>query len=253
MAQRLALVQCINPAHKDDTPSMAVYDHGKKKLQVFCFGCKFHGWVTPSQINTTSNTTDTKVSKDVVVTGIHLPTGVIQQKVKDFFTQRNFADIPWKYLTYGSEVFGNKIRPYVKWTLYDFNSHIVGYQFRFLDEEKPKIKTMPVGGKYPQFAWHNPTMLGGVRITESWVDAQCLDHRYGVKKTLILLGTQPTKVDWYKFLVDCGANTSEVAVHLWFDGDKAGMECANRLWYILTSLGATVTNDTVEGKKVYEV
>lgn len=251
MAQRLALVPCINPQHKDDTPSMAVYDHGKKKLQVFCFGCKFHGWVTPSQLSTIPNTTDTKVSKDVVVTGGHVPTKEVQERVVRFFTDRNFwvRSIPWQYITYGSGVFGSKIRPYFRWALHDFDSNTIGYQTRFLDDEKPKIKTEPVGGKYPQYAWHNPRVDGGVRITESWVDAQWLEQIHGVKKTLILLGTQPTKVDWYRFLVGAGYGL----VILYFDGDKAGIDCANKIQHTLTSLGATVVCNVVKGKKVYEV
>lgn len=251
MAQRIALVPCINPLHQDDTPSMAVYDHGKKKLQVFCFGCKFHGWVTPSQLSTTPNTTDTKVSKGVVVIGEHLPANEIHTRVIQFFADRRFdlKTVPWRYITWGSGIFGNKIRPYFRWSLHDFNSNTIGYQTRFLDTEKPKIKTEPVGGKYPQYAWHNPVIDGFVRITESWVDAQWLDQKHGAKKTLILLGTQPTKVDWYRFLTEAGGGMCM----LYLDGDTAGIDCAHKIQHTLTSLGSTVVSSVVKGKKVYEL
>lgn len=255
MAQRIALVPCINPAHKDDTPSMAVYDHGKEKLQVFCFGCKYHGWVTPSEVvDTAGKATKTYKTAEQEPTGVHRSLGEVRMAVESFFTDRGFrlSGIPWAHIIYGSDVFGDRIRPYLRWALLDWDNNTIGYQVRFLDEHKPKIKTISVGGKYPSVAWLGASRDrdAGVRIVESWVDAVYINYIFGDKPTLILLGTQPSKVDWYKFIVSIGNKTE---VHLYFDGDKAGMECEGKIQHVLTDLGQVVLPHTQKGKKTYEL
>lgn len=253
MAQRIMLTRCINPRHKDDTPSMAVYDHGKKKLQVFCFGCKYHGWVSPTDIIDTPGsvvkTQDTEVKE---TQGQHISLEIVGHMVDQFFNNRHITQVPYHLITYGTDTFNNVIRPYFKYALLDEHQNTIGYQVRFLDTHKPKVKTISVGGKYPQYAVYNHTAQNdNVRITESWVDAVYLTENFSASPTYILLGTQPSKIDWYKFITSF-YKKDETIVNLWFDGDKAGIECADRIRHTLTSMGVFTVNQTFKGRKIYE-
>lgn len=254
MATRIALVPCINPAHQDSTPSMAVYDHGKSKLQVFCFGCKYHGWVTPSDITLSGVEVSFGNYQRQEPQGEHLPLNQVQEMVKYFFMDRHIDCVPWGHLIYGTDVFNNVIRPYMMYDLHDIHSNIIGQQYRFLDTLKPKVKTVAGGGRYPSYAWWRPELINvrcnTIRVVESWVDAVFLEqYQTDSKPTLILLGTNINKVDWYKLL---GETVRGGIINLWFDGDKAGLECANVLAHKLNSIGGHVDNHTKEGVKVYQ-
>lgn len=254
MATRIALVPCINPAHADSTPSMAVYDHGKSKLQVFCFGCKYHGWVTPSAILTGTHRPTRGECGELPVQGEYISPELVQDKVEKFFMERNIEHIPWGHITYGCENFTGVLRPYMVYALYDLDSNTIGRQYRFLDTLKPKVKTVASGGRYPAYAWWRPELIestgSAIRVVESWVDAVFLDQCLpGAKPVLILLGTNYNKVDWYRIQTEV---VKQHSISLWFDGDKAGKECADKLYHLLSYIGCMVDNNTTEGLKVYE-
>jgi len=199
MGKRIALINCINPQHQDSTPSMAVYEHprkggsGQDKLQVFCFGCKFHAWVTPDQI-------DLKPKEDIP--GFK-PKYEVQhadhtELITQFFLDRNFKkeDIPWSSLEMGNEVhplpsplgdtpgtikpvLRQSSRPYMEWNLYDYKFNVVGKQRRYLDAKQPKTRYIQVGElPYPQIAHLSKHWFGdyehdvrNLHLCESWVDA----------------------------------------------------------------------------------
>jgi hypothetical protein len=235
---------------------MAVYDHGKSKLQVFCFGCKYHGWVTPSDLSL-GKSSETEVScgnyPQQEPQGEHLPLNQVQDMVKYFFRDRNIDRPPWGHIVCGTDVFNNVIRPYMMYHLTDIHSNIIGQQYRFLDTLKPKVKTVAAGGRYPSYAWWRAELIevegSNIRVVESWVDAVFLEQYEAGKPTLILLGTNINKVDWYKLL---GETVRGGIINLWFDGDKAGMECASALTHKLESIGGMVFNHTRKDVKVYQ-
>jgi len=256
MGQQVGLTHCINPAHDDSTPSMAVYDHGKGKLQVFCFGCQYYGWVDKHEIDVVPPAQGKK--------NMHLVTEAADHHdlVKEFFLVRNFEVeyIPWGHLSMGDERHTEKLiqrpRPYMEWYLYDQEFNVTGVQRRYLDEETPKTRYLQVNDlPYPRVTWlyrtGNPSVL---HIAESWVDGQWLYN--GAEDTfkqnvdvLSILGTTAADVKPYLYQ---WSRYYELGLVLWFDGDEPGINCARKIQRWASDFHLKVTSNIIEGKKVYE-
>ena len=220
MGKRIGLVQCINPQHNDSTPSMAVYEHGQDKLQVFCFGCKYHAWVTPDKIdfNQKNYTSSGSSVGDKQWVNYAIVTPVDHKElVTQFFLDRNFKenDIPWGQIEMGNELttsvdwdysngrYGYRERPYMQWSLYSAASQLLGFQRRYLDDRKPKTKYLPTkSGRYADVAWINSYYTVNLHICESWIDAQWV-RKQNEASVMTILGTNPDKIkhmiyDWSK-------------------------------------------------------
>ena len=258
MGKQINLINCINPQHADSTPSMAVYDHGGAKLQVYCFGCHYHAWVNPTDIELINIKKENSKRVDVAVESAD-HTNLVAQ----FFLDRNFEEdrIPWGRLRMGDEnwrwIDGEtyidkaiklKPRPYMEWDLYDESFNVRGVQRRYLDDGKPKTRYYPdKGGNYADVAW---TSIGysALHITESWIDAQWVTQ-YRLGQTMTILGTNPNKI---KDNIYTWAKEYRI-IHLWFDGDTPGIRCANQIMYWCGFHDVKCVNHTKEGKKVYEL
>lgn len=273
MGKRIALINCISPRHTDSTPSMAVYDQGQDKLQVFCFGCGYHAWVYPTEIDLTNPQEDRPRSTV-------LPTSEPadhKQLVTQFFLDRNFKEnkIPWGSIRMGNEVrpvsnypesrsISVYKRPYMEWDLLDKYWIVRGIQRRYLDDGKPmqpnkvgacqrklsKTKYIPVNGEYADVAWTFITKrwYDALHITESWIDAHWV-KQHQVGDVMTILGTNPDKIkdkiyQWSK---------EYETIHLWFDGDSPGIRCAEQILFWCIFQRGECVNHTKEGKKVYEL
>ena len=142
MGERIALTQCINPNHDDSTPSMAVYDHGKDKLQVFCFGCKYHAWVDPIDIDLKPHIERTNNYVPGTDTGTLCDINscsTVKPRLSKYCRDRNLSDSSVDAL-YDRVTIGYDGRPYMEWSIYDITGKYVGWQRRYLDDEHPKTR-----------------------------------------------------------------------------------------------------------------
>lgn len=256
MGKRIALVQCINPRHNDSTPSMAVYEQGEDKLQVYCFGCGYHAWVSPDEVELNTHRTifDNGEPKE---DGTLTEPADHRQLVTQFFLDRNFKqeNIPWGSITMGNEWNMLFDRPFMQWDLLDENLLVHGKQRRYLDTGTPKTKYIPMNGKYADVAWINSNehwlcdgRLRELNICESWVDSQWV-NTITDSNNMTILGTNPDKIkhkiyDWSK---------QYDTIHLWFDGDDPGIRCANQIMYWCSMHNLECVNHTEKGKKVYQL
>ena len=262
MSNRIALLQCINPSHRDSTPSMAVHDHslnpgkavdGKDKLQVFCFGCKFYAWVTREELNL--NPTNRLFKRKFINEVIGADNTDLITK---FFIDRNFdrKDIPWGELSMGIESQVDLyLRPFMEWDLYNYRFNPMGKQRRYLDKSKPKTRYLPgPNGNYASIAWINLGEPGprSLYICESWIDAQWVNVYIADQSDSVmsLLGTNSKKI--LPKLYTCSKKYG--AIYLWFDGDGPGLECESILYKQLCEYeNCSVFKRSVMDHKVYEL
>lgn len=258
----LGVTRCVNPAHNDSDPSMAVYDHGKDKYQVFCFGCKHHGWVSPDEVDLAISLPSPKRDYTYLTVNEDQTEPIIK-----FFLDRNFQElnIPWGSIDMGVELqeqsdnphaMKYKIcsRPYMEWDLYNYRFNSMGRQRRYLDNRKPKTRYFPGGnGNYAEVAYIDLGDPGAraLHICESWIDAHWVDIYQADKcdEVMTILGTQSNKIDTHLY------NWSKKyrQIHLWFDGDLPGIDCSHDLFRKICEFDSSVYNHTNHGKKVYEL
>lgn len=266
MAKRVGLTQCINPQHRDSTPSMAVYDHGKEdKLQVFCFGCKFHAWVTPEQVPVNKEDKGAKDKPVPIVT--YGDNQTVKEQVDQFFKDRNIKT-PWHLIKWGTEsppYFSSSFsqRPFIEWDLLSSNGIVKGSQRRYLDDKTPKTKYFPdKEGNYAKEAWvkfnytyvaNNPRYKWPVTTTlaicESWVDAVFVNQRLTDVDVMTILGTDTKHIE--SRLYDLNILYDEI--WLFFDGDNPGWKAGNHMTGAGHLSDVRVQNYIVDGKKVYEL
>jgi hypothetical protein len=200
------MMRCLNPAHNDRDPSMAVYDHGQEKLQVYCFGCHYHAWVLPEDIhswNKPGSLTVGDVSTLVTNAGSiqytpkssRLFSDEMGDELTQFFRQRNMYVPASKHnITYGVEPGGVPTgsgllcadgRSFMEWSVYDLFSTKICSQRRYLDTLRPKTRYID-GHPNNQEQLFSTTLTNGfysdgvLHICESAIDCvfvdQCIDH-----------------------------------------------------------------------------
>ena len=134
MAKRIGLSTCINPTHNDKTPSMAVYDHGKDKLQVFCFGCKYHAWVYPENIEIQERKERGKITPEYTT---QYP--LKEKYIRDYCEKRNCLEHYKELYEIANPVWEGE-RPQLSWSIYTWEGQYIGKQVRYLDNKKPKTR-----------------------------------------------------------------------------------------------------------------
>lgn len=274
MGKRVAITQCINPAHNDSSPSMAVYDHGQDKLQVFCFGCKYHAWVYPEQVELTTPKEYTSATPGMS-TRQPLPVNRadygylyndIESAVHTYCTDRSLSVMDGQLLLDRVRVgVDARHRMYMEWSIYTLIGKYVGTQTRYLDDAQPKTrysKGIDIDNThmlyYSSLVPVSVSTEYDVVITESAFDsfwAQQTRERDRNTLYLTTLGT-PDSIDWEYGVRFCVLDAN--AVYLYFDVDIPGSKTTQAILYWWKSntnntLPINVMEGMPEGTKVYEL
>ena len=265
MSKKLRTIRCINPLHNDSTPSMAVYDSGGDKLQVYCFGCHYHGWVTQGDIPAPITQANPATYVD---NREWLPFSqcTFSHTVMKFFEERNIDVYKLSGLE-NTEDFNFTIR----WSIYELTHHsslvYVCDQERYLASSfrcgRPKTKYTNIKNKittgsklytssiFDDTSTQGTVLLGEYKllIAESIIDAVFLEQKFGKHGVIVVsaLGT-PTDWDLYKYARWLKSFDS---IHLFFDGDNPGIASCYSLRKHLESLGCDEVTSHCVADKVY--
>ncbi len=276
MSERIGLTHCINPNHNDKTPSMAVYDHGKDKLQVFCFGCKYYAWVHQENIQLVKPNNIKSVYEIGQVTVDAADWNVIKTydadiglMVREYCTKRNLTSVDAQLLLDQITMGTNEPqgRPFMSWNIYNYNGGYRGYQRRFLDDQQPKTDYctgMVIQNRYTLYTtdlvpYNKPEGEYDIAICESafdtfWVKQTVPESRDTIYYTT--LGT-PNAIEWeYKLKVII---QEAKKVYLYFDRDIPGYKTVQAImdywkYNVFTMVEPLdMLEGMPDGSKVYDI
>ena len=221
-----AVIQCLNPEHDDNNPSMRV---DKLTGMFHCFSCGFKGnlfthfGAPQSPLEVKKAMLKEKIAeKRASAVGIKMPRGAVMYNG----TLRNIsADTLkiWSAFTWDD---GDKFTGRVIFPIRDITGKTVGLIGRLLrdDPTRPKYHIYPPGLKLPLCPAKPKMIQNRVILVEGIFDALNLWDK-GLKNAVCCFGTQ--SVDWVKLsiLKMQGATGMDIM----FDGDEAGQMAATKV------------------------
>lgn len=230
------LVNCLNPEHEDNNPSMRI---DKFSGKFGCFSCGYSGSIY-QLFNIYRNLLDVRVAnlkekiKKINKPKLHMPLGA------EPFTD-NYRDI--KASTF--EAFGAYTLPgdrdfdgRLVFPITDINDDIVCFQGRYLySKVSPKYMTRPEGTTLPLFPAAPKLIDNSIIIVEGLFDMLNLYDK-GLTNAVATFGTSVTsKSDRMNLGVKSKFSPYKMQgvnkIYIMFDGDESGTRGAKRLFEAL--------------------
>ena len=229
------LVQCFNPEHDDDNPSLRI-DRMDGKFH--CFGCGYKGNVF-TRFNRYRNIFNSRIQgiKDTMSelrkaswTGYETPTDA-------FFMYENYrgipADVMKQFRAFKTDNIGMEGR--VVFPITDNRETIVGFQGRlFNSDATPKYMAYPAEVSLPWYPSANKIkpLNNSIILVEGLLDALYL-HGKGITNAVTIFGTKSVKYDnvldhLTQYLL-MGVDT----IYLMMDGDTAGHKASEFISHII--------------------
>ena len=233
------IVQCLNPDHEDNNPSMRV-DSVSGIFQ--CFSCGFKGNIfthyeeTPDFLQIQRNglkRTINKVRAESI--GLTIPTGATPYEG----TWREISEETYKkfnaFLYHDPEFNGRLWFP-----ITDVTGRIAVFQGRLMSVGTPKYKFFPQKVKVPMFTADGP-FRGSMIIVEGIYDLLNLYDK-GLTNVTAIFGVNNLNKQRLGLLYMRGVTKLDV----FMDGDKAGKEGAAKVEKLCEEVGIVTRNICIE-------
>ncbi len=234
-------VRCLNPEHDDSDPSMRI----DNLTGIFnCFVCGFKGNIF-SFFEEKMNYLQTrrelfkrklhmKLAENV---GLELP----ENRVPFERNWRGISGETYKHF----EAFEHNDRNYIGRVVFPIRSvsgKILGFNARATAPGvEPKYKIHPAGAKFPLFPPRVAPIQGRVILVEGITDMLNLYDK-GLTNVVCAFGTQKVTKDKLHLLKIQGVS----GIDVFFDGDTAGREAAEKVIELIESLEMTTRNITIK-------
>lgn len=209
------VVQCLNPEHEDNNPSMHI---DQQEGTFHCFSCGFKGSVFKF-FNIDRNWQDLRVRKlrDKIAgikassTGLNLPAGAAPYT-------RHFRDIDKRTLSEYKAFTHKDFEGRIVFPLPDITGKVRAFIGRYINSNAhPKYMIKPSGAELPLFPAKVSPINGSVILVEGIFDALNLIDK-GLINAVAILGANNIQLEKLETLRLQGVHT----LYTMFDGDEAG-------------------------------
>ena len=234
-------VCCLNPEHDDTDPSMRI----DNLTGIFnCFVCGFKGNIFTffdekmNYLQTKKELFKRKLqAKMAENVGLELPENRIP-------FERNWRGISGQ--TYKDfEAFEHSDRDFIGRVVFPIRSvsgKILGFNARATSPDiEPKYKIHPPGAKFPLFPPRVAPIQGRVILVEGITDMLNLYDK-GLTNAVCAFGTQKVTKEKLMLLKIQGVS----GIDVFFDGDNAGREAADKVIELIESVEMTTRNITIK-------
>ncbi len=213
------VVQCLNPEHEDNNPSMHI---DQQEGAFHCFSCGFKGNVFKF-FNIDRNWQDLRVKqlRDKISTiranstGLPIPKGAVPYT-------RHFRDIDKRTLTTYKAFTHKDFEGRIVFPLPDITGKVRAFIGRYINSNAhPKYMIKPSGADLPLFPAVVTPIEGTAILVEGIFDALNLIDK-GLTNAVAILGANNIQLDKIETLRLQGVHT----LYTMFDGDEAGRKAA---------------------------
>lgn len=235
------LVNCLNPEHEDNNPSMRI----DKVTGIFnCFSCGYKGNIftlhneTPNELQLRrelfKKLLSNKITEDV---GLSRPISAI-----DYVGDWRGIN-PETYIRFGAFTsVDSEFRGRIVFPITDFSGRVKAFVGRSIDNSEPRYYIHPRNASMPLFP-HVKPINGRVILVEGLFDLLRL-HDNGLNNAVCAFGTNGVTGEKLRLLKISGASHVDV----FFDGDEAGQSASKKVKDLCDQEGLIYRNIFVKDK-----
>ena len=224
------LIQCLNPEHEDNNPSLRV---DREEGMFHCLGCGYKGNIF-TLFNKTRNIFNSKVRKlqSAIAELRKASWSGLAYPQDAFFISESFRGIP-KEIVERFEGFRTSeigMQDRVVFPIYDSRNILVGFQGRLEHSDaNPRYMAYPKEQPLPWYPnIHKIKHQGTIVLVEGLRDALVL-HSKGIECAVCIFGTKSVNIDNILDHVTPFMLTGVSKVVILMDGDLAGRKAAQNL------------------------